>query len=208
MTDDGIYRIVFVALLVMLLAMRVYFMWKVRRTGGRIMPGKDAVAREGGRLVLAVRVLGFFLLMAFLGMYIAGMAWIDRLSFSLPDWLRWAGAGLGLLSVIFWAWTQVTLDTQWSAQLQLTKGHHLVTTGPYSLIRHPLYSGMCGWAAALALLTANWIFAGVAVLCVLAVFWRIPREERMMLEAFGGEYGSYMRRTGRLLPRLRGEINL
>lgn len=202
MTTETVFRIAFLVLLAALFAMRAYFTIRVRRAGGRLMPDDEAVQREGGRGVFVVRVVGFFLLMAFLAMYIAGMAWIDAFSFPLPTWLRWAGFALGLLSVAFWTWTQVELDTQWSAQLQLTKGHHLVTTGPYARLRHPLYSGMLGWCAALVLLTANWIFVGLAVLFIGGLAWRIPKEEQMMLDAFGDEYKAYMQRTGRFFPRL------
>jgi protein-S-isoprenylcysteine O-methyltransferase Ste14 len=202
MTTETIYRLAFTILFAALIAMRVYFMVRVRRAGERLMPGKEAIAREGGRGVLIVRVVVFFLLMAFLAMYIAGTAWIDAFSFPLPGWLRWAGFALGLVSVTFWTWTQVTLDTQWSAQLQLTKDHHLVTTGPYARMRHPLYTAMDGWAAALALLTANWIFVGMAALSIAALVGRVPREEQMMLEAFGDEYKPYMQRTGRFFPKL------
>jgi protein-S-isoprenylcysteine O-methyltransferase Ste14 len=202
MTSETIFRISFLVLLAALLAMRFYFMIKVRRAGERLMPNQKAVEREGGRGVLIVRMAVFFLLIAILVMYIIGMAWIDTFSFPLPVWLRWAGFGLGLFSVAFWTWTQIHLDTQWSAQLQLTKDHHLVTTGPYARIRHPLYSAMFGWAIALGLLTANWIFVAVAVLSIAGTMARIPKEEQMMLEAFGDEYKAYMQRTGRFFPKL------
>jgi protein-S-isoprenylcysteine O-methyltransferase Ste14 len=152
--------------------------------------------------VLVVRIVLFFLLMAFLGMYIFGMAWIDLFAFPLPAWLRWVGFGLGLVTVAFWTWTQVTLDTQWSAQLQLTRNHRLITTGPYARMRHPLYTGLIGWAIALALLTANWILVAVCFLCAAGLIWRIPREEKMMIKAFGDEYKAYMQRTGRYFLKL------
>ena len=202
MTTEPVFRAVFLILLAALLAMRVYFMVRVRRSGERLLPGKQAVEREGGSVALFVRVVGFFLLMAFLAMYITRAAWIDRFMFFLPDWLRWGGFGLGLITVVFWTWTQVTLDTQWSAQLQLTKDHHLITTGPYAIMRHPLYTGMFGWTVALALLAANWIFVGVCVLSIAGLMWRVPKEEQMMIEAFGDEYKAYMQRTGRFLPKL------
>jgi protein-S-isoprenylcysteine O-methyltransferase Ste14 len=157
MSTETSFRIAFLILFVILITMRVYFMVRVRRSGGRIMPDGQAVAREGGRGVLVIRVIGFFALMIFLVMYFLGANWIDAFSFPLPGWLRWTGFALGVVAVIFWTWTQVTLDTQWSAQLQLTKDHHLITTGPYALIRHPLYAGIFGWCVALPLLTANWI---------------------------------------------------
>ena len=202
MTSEATFRLVFVILLVALFAMRFYFMVKVGRSGGRLMPDRMAVEREGGPGILIARIALFFLLMAFLVMYITSLAWIDLFSFSLPDWLRWAGFGLGLLCVAFWTWTQINLDTQWSAQLQLRREHHLVTTGPYARIRHPLYTAMCGWVAALALLTANWIFVVLAVLSIAGTLARVPKEEQMMLEAFGDQYKTYMLRTGRFFPRL------
>jgi protein-S-isoprenylcysteine O-methyltransferase Ste14 len=202
MTQQTIFRIAFVILLAGILAMRGYFMWKVRRAGERLMPDRGAVEREGGRAVLALRVAVFLVFIAFLVMYIIGMAWIDVLSFPLPAWLRWTGFGLGVLSLLFWTWTQVALDTRWSAQLQLRKEHQLVTSGPYARIRHPLYAAMFAWAIALALLTASWIFVAIAVLSIAGTMVRVPKEEKMMLEAFGDEYKAYMQRTGRYFPRL------
>jgi protein-S-isoprenylcysteine O-methyltransferase Ste14 len=200
MVTEAIYRTAFLILLGALLAMRAYFMIKVRRSGGRIMPDEQAVQREGGQGVLIFRVVAFFALMTFLVMYFTGAAWIDLFSFYLPGWLRWAGFVLGIFSVAFWTWTQVTLDTQWSAQLRLTKDHHLVTTGPYARLRHPLYTAIFGWCAALSLLTANWIFVAVCVLSIAGLAWRAPKEEQMMIEAFGDEYKAYMQRTGRFFP--------
>jgi protein-S-isoprenylcysteine O-methyltransferase Ste14 len=202
MIGDTVYRTAFLALLVVLLGMRVYFMVKVRRSGGRIMPDEQAVQREGGRGALIFRVVMFFALIVFLVMYFLGAAWIDTFSFPLPGWLRWAGFALGIIAVFFWSWAQIHLDTQWSAQLQLKKNHHLITTGPYASIRHPLYVGMMGWSLSVALLTANWIFVTVCVLSIVGVVWRIPKEEQMMIEAFGDEYKAYMQRTGRYFPKL------
>jgi protein-S-isoprenylcysteine O-methyltransferase Ste14 len=201
MTQETIFRIAFLILLAGLFAMRLYFMYKVRQAGERLLPDKGAVEREGGHIVFIARVVVFLLLIAFLVMYIIGMAWIDIFSFPLPAWLRWVGFGLGLVSVVFWTWTQIHLDTQWSAQLQLRTEHQLITTGPYARIRHPLYLGMFGWAIALGLLTANWIFVAMAVLSIAGTIVRIPREEQMMSEAFGNEYTAYMQRTGRFFPK-------
>ena len=202
MNTETVFRFAYFVLFLMLAAMRIYFMVKVRRSGGRIMPDEGAIKREGGRGVFVIRVIGFFAVMIFLVMYFLGAKWIDVFMFTLPAWLRWVGFCIGVISVAFWTWTQVTLDTQWSAQLQLTKGHHLITTGPYARIRHPLYAGMFGWCVALSLLTANWIFVAVCVLFILWLLWRIPKEEQMMIEAFGDEYKAYMQRTGRLFPKL------
>ncbi len=202
MTTEALFRIAFLILFLALLAMRVYFMIQVRKSGGQIMPDEGAIQREGGRGVFVLRVIAFLALMTFLVMYFLRAKWIDAFLFPLPGWLRWLGFILGMAAVLFWTWTQVALDRQWSPQLQLTKGHQLITVGPYARIRHPLYSAMFGWGIALALLTANWIFVGIGALMVIGLLWRVPKEEQMMLEAFGDEYKIYMGRTGRFLPRL------
>lgn len=201
MSSETVFRLAYLFLFVALAAMRIYFMVKVRRSGGRIMPDEQAIAREGGRAVYLVRVIAFFALLAVLVMYFAGAAWIDVFRFPLPAGLRWMGFVIGLLAVGFWTWVQKALDIQWSAQLQLTQGHHLITTGPYARIRHPLYTGVLGWSLALSLLTANWIFVAVCALATAALVWRVPKEEQMMMEAFGDEYRAYMQRTGRFLPK-------
>lgn len=48
MESESVYHIAFLVLFLMLLAMRIYFMVKVRRSGGRIMPDEGAIKREGG----------------------------------------------------------------------------------------------------------------------------------------------------------------
>ena len=202
MITETVFRFAFFVLFIMLLAMRIYFMLKVRRSGERIMPDEKAIEREGGRGYYILRVSIFFMLIVFLVMYFAGASWIDGFSFYLPDWMRWAGFAIGIVTIFFWTWVQVTLDTQWSPQLQLTKDHRLITTGPYARIRHPLYTGMCGWFISLSLLSANLIFLGACILAFAGLLWRIPREEQMMIETFGDEYKAYMQRTGRFFPKL------
>lgn len=201
MTSETTFRLLFAILFLALFAMRVYFMLKIKRSGGRITPDNKAIEREGGRGYFIARVVIFLALMAFLVMYFAGAKWINAFLFPFPTWLRWVGFVIGVVTVFFWTWVQVTLDTQWSPQLQLTQGHRLITTGPYARIRHPLYAGMCGWFICLSLLTANWIFVGACVLTFAGLLWRIPKEEQMLIEAFGNEYKEYMKRTGRFLPK-------
>jgi protein-S-isoprenylcysteine O-methyltransferase Ste14 len=111
MTDERTYHLAFVILIASLFTMRLYFMINVHLAGERLLPDHQAVAREGGRGVFIVRAAVFIFLLVFLVMYMTGMKWINAFSFLLPVWLRWAGFGLGLLSVAFWTWTQIHLDT-------------------------------------------------------------------------------------------------
>jgi protein-S-isoprenylcysteine O-methyltransferase Ste14 len=111
------------------------------------------------------------------------------------------GFAWGLASLGFLAWTQAALGKEWSPQLQLREEHHLVTTGPYARIRHPLYTAGLGYVTSLALLTANWVFIVFAVVVIVFLAARVPKEEKMMIEEFGEEYKIYIQRTGRFFPK-------
>ena len=201
MTGELTYQTLFWILLGLVVFMRVYFTIQVRRTGERVMPDQAAIQREG-KAMFATRVVAFFLLITLLVLYGLSSPWIMSLAIPLPVWLRWVGFVLGLASLFFWTWTQIALGKAWSPQLQLREGHHLITSGPYTRVRHPLYTAMFGYAISLALVTANWIFAGMAALMIVGIYVRVPKEEQMMLEEFREEYQAYIQRTSRFLPRI------
>lgn len=117
--------------------------------------------------------------------------------------LAWLG---GLVAVgalaMFWL-THKALGRNWSVSLQVRENHRLIQSGVYARVRHPMYTAFWLWAVAQALLLPNWI-AGLAGLVGFGTLYsfRIGREERMMLEAFGDEYRVYSARTARLIPWL------
>lgn len=74
--------------------------------------------------------------------------------------------------------------------------------GPYRRMRHPIYTAMIFWSGGLALFTANLFFAAFAISVILWTPPRIAKEEQMMLDRFGDDYRSYMKTTGRYLPRV------
>ena len=122
-------------------------------------------------------------------------------NYRLRSWAGWTGVASFALGLwLLWR-AHAALGPFWSDSVQLRQGHPLVTNGIYRHIRHPMYA--FGWllGIAQALLVQNWI-AGPSGLASFALlyFWRVPREERMMLDRFGDEYASYMRRTGRIIP--------
>ncbi len=202
MVMESIFRGAFWILFTGVFVMRVYFAHLVRRAGERVMPDRQAVEREG-RGLFAARVASFLLLLAWLTLYAINPSWMQVVSVPLPTWVRWLGMALGLASLGFWAWTQTALGKEWSPQLQLREEHHLVTTGPYARIRHPLYTAMVAFGASLAIVAANWVFLALAIVAITGLLLRVPKEEEMMLQEFGEEYRDYMRRTGKFLPRLR-----
>ncbi len=201
MNTETIFRIAFWILFGGVMLMRLVFSVLVRQSGERLLPDRQAVQQEG-MVQFLTRVILFFVLIAWLVIYGINPPWLQVLTAPFPGWLRWVGFGLGLVSLGFWTWTQVMLGRLWSAQLQVREEHQLVTRGPYKRIRHPLYTGMFGYGISLALVTANWVFIGFALIVVAGGFIRAPREEQMMIAEFGEEYRAYMGRTWRFLPKI------
>ncbi|MHA1939601.1 MAG: isoprenylcysteine carboxylmethyltransferase family protein [Candidatus Thorarchaeota archaeon] len=152
----------------------------------------------GYAIVRAIRSIS---LIAFLVLYIVNQPWLGMLSVPFPNWLRWMGVVLGALSLAIYAWSRTTLGKEWSSYLQMRERHHLVTTGPYRWIRHPIYLAMMGFLTGITLVTANCLLIAFLIVSIVDLAHRIPKEEQMMIEEFGDEYKTYMQRTGRLLPK-------
>jgi protein-S-isoprenylcysteine O-methyltransferase Ste14 len=201
LSTESVFRAAFWVLLGGLWVMRVYLLRRVRQPGERPVPDRTAIAREGRALFVA-RTLVLLFLAAVLVSYALDSPWLRALSIPLPGGLRWAGFGLGLCGLGLWTWTQAVLGREYSPQLLLREQHRLVTRGPYARIRHPMYTAMSVVGIAFALVTANGCFVLFAVALIAGFVARAPREEHMMLQAFGEEYRAYMQRTGRFLPRL------
>ena len=93
------------------------------------------------------------------------------------------------------------LGRNWSITLEIRENHKLVRTGPYALVRHPMYTSFLLMALGQAFLIPNSVvgIAGLLGFAVLALL-RIGTEERMMKETFGEEYVVYMGQTKRIVP--------
>lgn len=136
-------------------------------------------------------------------MYAIRPTWLAWSSLPLPLWLRWTGVGMALLGFKLLQWAQLTLGKNWSDTPRMIKEQSLITSGPYQYIRHPIYTAFLLILGSTFLISANWLL-GLAWLgmTVLEVASRIGFEENLMLEYFGDQYREYMKRTGRLLPKL------
>ena len=79
----------------------------------------------------------------------------------------------------------------------------MITSGPYQFIRHPIYTAFIFILGSSLLTSANWLIGLAWIgMTVVEVASRIGFEESLMLEYFGDGYREYMKKTGRLLPKL------
>jgi protein-S-isoprenylcysteine O-methyltransferase Ste14 len=105
-------------------------------------------------------------------------------------------------SAIFYFCTKQYLGRFWSSAVAIMKDHQLVRTGPYRLIRHPLYTGMLGMFAGTAIVSGQYHALIGAGLGVFAYWRKIRIEERALGAAFGAEYADYKRHSRALIPWL------
>ncbi len=117
--------------------------------------------------------------------------------------LFWIGAAMTLSGFLFTVWARVHLGRNWSGIVTVKDEHELVTSGPYRLVRHPIYTGLLLAFLGSALALGEW--RGVLALVIAwAALWRKLRiEERWMRERFGDAYDRYAEDVPALLPRLR-----
>lgn len=136
------------------------------------------------------------------GIYVA--TGIPRVAdYPVHAWAVSIGTILFLAAMWIFRRTHKELGKNWSITLEIREKHQLVCSGPYALIRHPMYTSFLLMGLAQAFLLSNWV-VGLAGLLGFAslYFLRVDKEERMMLEYFGLEYRAYMDRTKRIIPYL------
>ena len=118
----------------------------------------------------------------------------------LAPWPFWLGSFLTAGGLLFTVWARLHLGRNWSGIVTIKDGHELVTSGPYALVRHPIYTGLLLAFLGSALALGDW--AGVLAFALsAAALWRKLRvEERWMRQQFGDAYQAYSQRVAALIP--------
>ncbi len=126
--------------------------------------------------------------------------WLGDRFMPRAAWMFWSGALLTFGGILFTVLARVHLGKNWSATVTIKQGHELISSGPYAIVRHPIYSGLLLAFVGSALARGEWRGV-VAVLIAFVALWRKLRlEERWMREQFGEQYEAYARRVAALLP--------
>jgi protein-S-isoprenylcysteine O-methyltransferase Ste14 len=112
-----------------------------------------------------------------------------------------AGIGLFLfaLGLGFAIWARLNIGSNWGTPMSQKDEPELVTSGPYRLVRHPIYSGILlgGVGTAVAL---NWVFLIAIVLAGVYFIYSATVEERYLTQQFPDTYPTYRHSTKMLVP--------
>jgi protein-S-isoprenylcysteine O-methyltransferase Ste14 len=139
---------------------------------------------------------------------------VQSIAYSLewqnPFWARPLESWRVPLSVLFFtiaaafSWTAVrTLGRQWRIDAGLNADHELIRSGPYRIVRHPIYTSMlCLLLGVGFLITPLWLLGVSTLVMIIGTEIRVRIEERLLASRFGDEFHDYQQRVGAYVPRL------
>jgi len=117
--------------------------------------------------------------------------------------VRSFGLALMLFGAAFNVWGRFYLRTNWADHVRIYDDQTLITTGPYRIVRHPLYASLIWmfYGAAIAYLNPLAALENTLIF-IPAMIYRSNLEERALQETFGDTFSDYRKKTGRFFPAI------
>ncbi len=171
------------------------------RTIGRPSLGREVLYR-------LIALAGFILLLAPAVRFRAGQLQVRPMGGVLgtqlwmaPVAVNWAMVAVATLGFVFAWWARIHLGRLWSGRITRKEGHHVVDTGPYALVRHPIYTGIITSALATMVVLGN-LHAVLGAALLIVGYWIKARiEEDFLREQLGpADYDAYRARVAMLIP--------
>lgn len=153
-------------------------------------------------LYIVPTIVGWMLLLFGANATLKGADWGFAMRlWRLPRWGGWAMAGVAAAGFAFTWWARVTLGDLWSSAVSRKENHVIIETGPYGLVRHPIYTGLIAAALATAVEVGSAQALVGAALMSLGFWMKARLEERFLMSELGADaYADYRRRIPMLAP--------
>jgi protein-S-isoprenylcysteine O-methyltransferase Ste14 len=147
-----------------------------------------------------LRSLAFLVAIALLTVPRIPLPWLYFQLWPQGLWPFWLGAALTVAGLLFAIWARQHLGRNWSRSVTLKQDHELITSGPYAVVRHPIYTGiLTGFVG--SIVAQGQVRSLIAFLLISLVLWaKLRLEEQWMRSHFGDTYGAYARRVAALVP--------
>jgi len=128
------------------------------------------------------------------------LAWLYLQLWPVGAWPFWIGAAVTVAGLLFAVWARAHLGRNWSRSVTIKQDHELITTGPYAVVRHPIYTGILAGFLGTAIALSQ-VRGLVAFVLVFVTFWaKLRLEEAWMRAQFGETYATYAHKTAALVP--------
>ena len=202
MSANIVYRASFVLLFALFWIIRLYYVRKTRDPDApRSRKERREAMKKEGWTGFAIALLTYVEIIIVL-IFLRAPGWMEWAGLIFPFWIHWSGMIAIICSIPYMIWVHRTLGQHYSYALETKTEQKLITSGPYGSVRHPLYAAHTLFNLGMIFLTAYIPLIIFAILGVPITYVRIRNEERMMIEQFGSEYEEYMKKTGRIFPKL------
>ncbi len=161
----------------------------------RMQVGPAAEQRMSQKIIMSLTLIGFLGLMVF-------SAFDYRFGWSqMPAYVSVIGDVLVALG-FFIDFLVFKENSYGAANIQTFEGQKVITTGPYALVRHPMYSGVVVMTIGVPLALGSWWGLVVVALIMPVLIWRILDEEQFLKQDLPG-YRAYAQQVRyRLVPYL------
>jgi protein-S-isoprenylcysteine O-methyltransferase Ste14 len=169
---------------------------------------RPGVAAEAPYRIL--NVIGFFLLIAIVAQPANGHARLRSLIqlgafghglWTTPPLVGWALVGVELAGFGFCWWARLHLGRLWSGWVTRKADHRVIDTGPYGLVRHPIYTGLLLAALATCLIKGSPAAMVGFVVLTYSLYLKARLEERFLRDQLGAPaYDAYAVRVPMLVP--------
>jgi purine nucleosidase len=155
--------------------------------------------RRGERTPVLANFAAFGLFLAFLAAFAGNAEGPAALLLAL------CGCLLALAGAALVLWSRAELGSAWSFVPMADQGTDFVTTGPYRLVRHPIYLGLSLLAMGAAVAFDSWPAVAVVFFAIVPTFvWRARVEEKLLADTFGERYAVYRKQTRMIVPHRAG----
>jgi protein-S-isoprenylcysteine O-methyltransferase Ste14 len=171
--------------------------WAVAAVGAKRSASRRRWRREIGLRLVVVLLIAGLLQSQSLREFLAE----TQRSASHSSILGWTGVALCLLGFSLAINARRHLGRNWGLPMSHKEQPELVTSGPYAVIRHPIYTGLI-LAMLGSAIGVNVVWALLLVLVGAYFIYSARREETVMLQLFPEQYAAYMARTGMFAPCL------
>lgn len=125
---------------------------------------------------------------------------------TLDDVAAWSLSAVVILGFLYTWWARIHLGRLWSSSVTRKEDHYVVDTGPYRIVRHPIYTGILAAAIATAIIRGTVSSLLGSAVIILGLFIKARLEERFLRAELGSAYDDYAQRVSMLVPWPQGRI--